>query len=40
MQLKRQKKKVCAVYGEGGVTDRTCQTRFARFLGTIHIFTK
>ena len=24
-------KKVCAVYGEGAVTDRTCQKWFAKF---------
>ena len=30
MQLKR-KKKICAVYGEGAVTDRMCQKWFARF---------
>ena len=24
-------KKICAVYGEGAVTDRTCQTRFVKF---------
>ena len=30
MQLKR-KKKICAVYGEGAVTDRTCQKWFAKF---------
>ena len=28
-QLKR-KKKICAVYGEGAVTDRTCQKWFAK----------
>ena len=26
-----QKKKVCAVYGEGAVTDRTCQKQFVKF---------
>ena len=25
------KKKICAVYGEGAVTDQTCQTWFAKF---------
>ena len=30
MQLKR-KKKICAVYGEGAVTDQTCQEQFAKF---------
>ena len=26
-----QKKKICAMYGEGAVTDQTCQTCFAKF---------
>ena len=26
--------KICAVYGEGAVTDRTCQKWFVKFLGT------
>ena len=26
-----KKKKICAVYGEGAVTDRTCQKWFAKF---------
>ena len=26
-----QKKKICAAYGEGAVTDRTCQKWFAKF---------
>ena len=26
-----QKKKICAVYGEGAVTDRTCQKWFEKF---------
>ena len=30
MQLKR-KKKICAVYGEGAVTDWTCQKWFVKF---------
>ena len=30
MQLKC-KKKICAVYGEGAVTDWMCQKRFAKF---------
>ena len=30
-QLKHQKKKNGAMYGEGAVTDRTCQKCFARF---------
>ena len=29
MQLKH--KKICAVYGEGAVTDQTCQKWFAKF---------
>ena len=39
MQLKC-KKKSCAVYGEGAVTDQTCQKRFAKFLGTINILAR
>ena len=35
-----QKKKFCAVYGEGAVTDRICQKRFAKFLGTVDILAK
>ena len=27
----KKKKKICAVYGEGAVTDRMCQKWFARF---------
>ena len=30
--------KMCAMYGEGAVTDRMCQKWFAKFLGTIDIF--
>ena len=30
-------KKICAVYGEGCVTDRTCQKWFVKFLGTIDL---
>ena len=33
-------KKICAVYGEGAVTDRTCQKWFAKFLGTTDILVK
>ena len=33
-------KKTCAVYGEGAVTDRTCQKLFAKFLATIDILAK
>ena len=36
----KAKKKICAVYGEGAVTDGTCQKRFAKFLGTIDILAK
>ena len=35
-----QKKMICAVYGEGAVTDRTCQKWFGKFLGTIDILAK
>ena len=30
-------KKTCAVYGEGAVTDQTCQKWFVKFLGTVDI---
>ena len=33
-------KKICAVYGEGAVTDQTCQKWFAKFPGTIDILAK
>ena len=33
-------KTVCAVYGEGAVTDRMCQKWFVKFLGTIDILAK
>ena len=36
----QKKKKICAVYGEGAVTDKTCQKRFVKFLGTIDIVAK
>ena len=32
--------KICAVYGEGAVTDGTCQKWFAKFLGIIDILAK
>ena len=32
--------KMCAVYGEGAVTDGTCQKWFAKLLGTIDILAK
>ena len=28
---KKKKKKICAVYGEGAVTELTCQKQFAKF---------
>ena len=31
---------MCAVYGEGTVTDRMCQNWFAKFLGTNDILAK
>ena len=33
-------KKMCAVYGEGAVTDQTYQKWFVNFLGTLDIFAK
>ena len=39
MQLKHTKK-ICAVYGEGAVTDQICQKQFVKFLGTIDILAK
>ena len=33
-------KQICAVYGEGAVTDRLYQKRFVKFLGTIDILAK
>ena len=33
-------KKICAVYGEGAVTDWMCQMQSVKFLGTIDILTK
>ena len=32
--------KICAVYGEGAVTDRTCQKWFAKFLSAMDIMAK
>ena len=32
--------KICAVYGEGAVTDQTCQKCFVEFLGTVDILAK
>ena len=39
MQLKHTKK-ICAVYGEGAVTDWTCQKWFAEVLGTMDSLAK
>ena len=33
-------KKICEEYGEGAVTDQTCQKWFTKFLGTIDILAK
>ena len=33
-------KRICAVYGEGAVTDRTYEKWFVKFLGTIDILAK
>ena len=35
-----QKKKICAVYGEGAVTDQMCQKWFEKFLGPIDTLSK
>ena len=35
-----KQKKICAVYGEGAVTDGTCQKWFAKFLGTTDLLAK
>ena len=35
-----QKKKMYVMYGEGAVTDWTCQKWFAKFLGTTDILAK
>ena len=35
-----EKKEICALYGEGGVIDQTCQKWFAKLLGSIDIFAK
>ena len=41
MQLKHTHiEKICAVYGEGAVSDRTCQKWFVKFLGAIDILAK
>ena len=36
----KMQKKICAVYGEGTVTDRTCQSCFVKFLDTFDILAK
>ena len=36
----KMQKKICAVCGEGAVTDRMCQKWFAKFPGIIDIWTK
>ena len=33
-------KKICAVYGEGAVTDQMCQKWFVKFFGTIDTLAK
>ena len=38
--MQKKKKKICAVYGEGAVTDETRQKWFLKFLGTNDILTK
>ena len=35
-----RQKNICAVYGEGAVTDRAWQKWFAKFLGTMNILGK
>ena len=36
----RKKKKICAVYREGAMTDQTCQKWFVKILGTIDMLAK
>ena len=36
----KMKKKICVVYGEGAVTDQTCQKWFVKFFGTSDILAK
>ena len=33
-------RKIYAIYGEGSVTDQTCQKWYVKFLGTIDILAK
>ena len=42
MKVKTQlkQKKICAVYGEGAMTDQTCQKWFVKFLGTSDLLAK
>ena len=39
-EMKKKKKNIRAVYGEGAMTDPMRQKWFAKFLGTIDIFAK
>ena len=39
-KVTEMQKKICAVYGEGDVTNQICQKWFAKFLGTIDILAK
>ena len=39
-EMQKKKKKICAVCGEGAVTDRMCQKWFVKFFGTIDILAK
>ena len=39
-KVTEMQKKICAVYGEGDVTNQICQKWFAKFLGTIDISDK
>ena len=38
--MERKKKKICAVYGEGAVTDRPCQKWFVKFLVAVNVLAK
>ena len=40
MQLKCKKEKICTRYGEGVVTDQTCQKWFVKVFGTTDILAK
>ena len=37
---KKKKKKICAVYREGAVADRTCQKWSVKFVGAIDLLAK